>query len=235
MKYRITIATACALTLLLGSSGAGLAQTSPADSITDESGVAGLDLTVSESIDFAAQGVVARDGQEVPSGWLKVFVSDLDTVSISAVELPNVDALRAALAGAMADIDRRDRKLHAALDGVVVGDLSRQGQPARYALYGEGLTSFTIVASGPNRDRLGDRLLLVQVEHSTGDRFPLRTDETERYRGERDQSNLAYDLGRLAGWSLLTVGVIALIRRYWKRDRPGSARPDAADSRPSRR
>lgn len=220
VKHRVILAAGLALVLSLGGPGAGQAQTGLADSITDDSGVAGLNLTVSESIDFAAQGVVAPEGEELPSGWLKAFVLDPDTVSIIAVEHPSVDALRAGLAGVMADIDREDRQLHAALDGVVVGDIQQQGRAVRYALYGEAHTSFTIAASGPNREQLAERVLLAQVEHSAGDRFPLRADENERYLDGRDAgrgTDVAYNLGRFAVWGLLAAGLLFLVRKLRKR------------------
>ena len=225
MKHRVTFAVGLALILSLGGSAAGFAQINLADSIIDDSGVAGLDLAGSESIDFAAQGVTVPEGEDLPPAWLKAFVSDLDTVSIIAVEHRNADALRAGLAGAMADIDRKDRQLHVDLEGVVVGDLQRQGQLVRYALYGESLTSFTIAASGPNREQLADRVLLAQIEHSEGDRFPLGVDENERYLDEQDQLNVSYNVGRFIGWGLLAVGLVFLIRRYRNRGRVDGAPP----------
>ncbi len=221
MRSPLTVGAGLALVLGWGGLGAGLAQAGLADSIVGDSGVPGLDLVVSESVDFAAEGVVAPEGEELPIGWVKVFAGDQDTVSIIAVEYRSGDTLRAGLAGAMADIARDDRRPLVTLEGVVVGATRRQSRAVRYALYGEGMTGFTIAASGPNRDQNAERVLLAQLEHSVGDRFPLRADESERYLGRSDATGLAYDLGRFVGGGLLVIGLVALVQRYRKRGGAG--------------
>ena len=195
------------------------AQTPLADSILNTE-VFGLQLVSSEQVDFSefAPGDVPID--EFPEAWLKIFASASDGITILAIQFEEPAGVRAGLAGAMSNAPLDTRRLHASSTGVVIADAELNGEMVRYAFYGEGNTGYVLTGFGPGRERLTEMVLAAQLEHSVGDRYPLRTDENERYLEEQSRFDLAYKIGSYGAPVLLGAAILfLLIRRFLRKSK----------------